>query len=427
MLANPHVRAVSKISAGVGLAQLIAFAATPLLTRLYDPSDYGSMAVFAAIVAILAAVATGRFDAAIPLPPETTAGEKEALGLLRLALMCACALCCTAMVVAVLILTTGMETPLSDLGPWLLAVPLGALLGATSSSLYSYSTRRREYGVIARVAPAQRVGSSALMIGFGVLGAGRSGLILGSLLSPLFGLVAMGKVLRSSVRAEFPMGPGFQRGDSGRIARKYSDFPRHNLPFALLNALAWNVQVLVIGVFYPAAAVGQYALAFTAISLPASLIIAGVNQVFLRESAGLADEREGSLRFARRTLAVLGLVSAAVFPLMMLVAPTLFPMIFGDDWMMAGALAVAISPLLWARFLGTTISGVFVVHRRQGQLLIWQIGTLAATLGVYLLGGNAGWTLVAVTWCASLVLAPFYLLLIPWGLRVIRHSQVRIP
>ena len=152
------------------------------------------------------------------------------------------------------------------------------------------------------------------------------------------------------------MGPGFQRRRQWAHCAKVLGLPRHNLPFALLNALAWNVQVLVIGVFYPATAVGQYALAFTAISLPASLIIAGVNQVFLRESAGLADERRGSLRFARRTLAVLGLVSAAVFPLMMLVAPTLFPMIFGDDWMMAGALAVAISPLLWARFLRTTIS-----------------------------------------------------------------------
>ena len=44
----------------------IAFA--PLLTRIYEPSDFGLLAVYSSVIAILSIIAGLRYEMAIPLP-----------------------------------------------------------------------------------------------------------------------------------------------------------------------------------------------------------------------------------------------------------------------------------------------------------------------------------------------------------------------
>lgn len=418
-LSSQHVGAVVRLSSGIGLAQLIALVTGPVVTRLYNPSDYGSMAIYVSLVAIISSMATGRYEAAISLPEETPQGEREAIQLVRLSVRLAAIVAVSVGVVVGIVEAIGAGSVLGDLGLWAFAIPVGVFATALQQTLYCYATRRRQYALTAKVAPLQRIGTAAIQIGLGLAGAGRSGLMMAAMASPLVGLGMLGRAYSVGRRAVYPEEVTPEPGEIRRLARKYSDFPRLNVPFALMNALSWNIQVIVIAWFYSSSDVGQYSLAFMVVSLPASLLVAAVSQVYLRESAGKADDPAANLGFTKKMLKGLALASILPFPIIMLFGPQLFAVVFGDDWQLAGQIAVAVSPLLWCRFLGTTVSSSFTVYRRQGVLLVWQIVSLTVTLACYVLGGSAGLSIVSVTWLASLLVGPLYLLLIPMGLRVI--------
>src|SRR5690606_29477155 len=61
-------RSVSILVGGTAGAQLITIAATPLLTRLYTPNDFGVLAVYMSVLALFTVVASLRYELAIPLP-----------------------------------------------------------------------------------------------------------------------------------------------------------------------------------------------------------------------------------------------------------------------------------------------------------------------------------------------------------------------
>ena len=53
---------------GTALAQVVPIVISPILTRLYSPEEYGTLALFTAIVGICSVVATLRYELAIMLP-----------------------------------------------------------------------------------------------------------------------------------------------------------------------------------------------------------------------------------------------------------------------------------------------------------------------------------------------------------------------
>lgn len=68
---SPHLRSISLMASGTAAVQVLAFLVTPIITRLDTPAAYGAVALFAAIAA---AVAGGRFEHAVALPREDSAG-----------------------------------------------------------------------------------------------------------------------------------------------------------------------------------------------------------------------------------------------------------------------------------------------------------------------------------------------------------------
>ena len=80
---SASARHVLTLLTGTGLAQLIALAAAPLLSRLYTPEDFGVFALYLSVVSLLAILATGRYELAIVLPED----DDDARHLLALALL----------------------------------------------------------------------------------------------------------------------------------------------------------------------------------------------------------------------------------------------------------------------------------------------------------------------------------------------------
>src|SRR5436309_15309735 len=76
------VRGASELLAGTTISQAVLVLASPLLSRLYSPEQFGSAALFVAFAGILGIASTGRFELAIALP----ASDDDAFNLLAVAI-----------------------------------------------------------------------------------------------------------------------------------------------------------------------------------------------------------------------------------------------------------------------------------------------------------------------------------------------------
>ena len=92
------VSKVMTLAGGTALAQLIGVAASPILTRLYTPADYGVLAALNSLVGFLVIPATMRYQLAITVAAE----DRQARALLGVSLVSAVVATAAAVVVAVI-------------------------------------------------------------------------------------------------------------------------------------------------------------------------------------------------------------------------------------------------------------------------------------------------------------------------------------
>lgn len=79
MYINKIFKNISILMTGTIIAQVIPILLSPILTRLYSPSEFGMLAVFLSITSILAVFANLRLDVAI-----MSASDQEKLILKKL-------------------------------------------------------------------------------------------------------------------------------------------------------------------------------------------------------------------------------------------------------------------------------------------------------------------------------------------------------
>ena len=84
---SEFVRSVTTLMTGTVLAQLISYLVYPLITRIYSTEEMGELGLYMRWVPFIAAIATARYELAIPLPKE----DAKAIQLYRLALKIATA------------------------------------------------------------------------------------------------------------------------------------------------------------------------------------------------------------------------------------------------------------------------------------------------------------------------------------------------
>ena len=71
---NAFARGISLLVGGTAGAQLLTILAAPALTRQYGPEDFGLLAVYASLLALIGVISSLRYELAIPLP----VGDAEA-------------------------------------------------------------------------------------------------------------------------------------------------------------------------------------------------------------------------------------------------------------------------------------------------------------------------------------------------------------
>ncbi|MBT9463738.1 oligosaccharide flippase family protein [Hydrogenophaga sp.] len=366
------MRSVAVLVGGTAFAHAITALALPILTRLYSPTDFSVLAVFASVLAVISVAACLRLDVAIALP----ASDHQAFDLLVLALACTAgvATMCGAIVLFApewFASTIGR----SDIEPYLWMIPIGVLLAGTYSALQNWFVREKQFSLIARSRVVQSGASAGTQIGMSGLASAPIGLLVGYLLNTGSACIGLGFQLVRQQRTR-RNGEGMNVARLKQAWKDHDRFPKYSTWEALCNSAAIQVPVIMIAALAAGPEAGYLLLAMSVIQAPMSLFGTAIGQVYL--SRAPQAYRDGQLAsFTKQVLG--GLIKAGVGPLLLMgaLAPFLFGLVFGEEWERAGVLVAWMTPWFVMQFLASPISMAMYITGRQQSVFLLQVSGLA--------------------------------------------------
>lgn len=350
-----------RLGAGTAIAQAVTLALTPIVTRLYTPTDMGVLATLVAIASIVFPVATLRLDLAILLPKETD----EAADLVSL--LCRISFWVTAGAAFVLVISKliGAGVIKSELTYGMLASVAPAVwFNCLYSAFAAYATRKSAFGRLAVANVASSLLSNGARVFLGVAGWGAWGLWLGNVLQTVTSMVLAGKGAPKFWRTGNPQ--------PRLLLKKYREMPVYRAPQDLFNALAANAVNIIMLIVYGASQVGLYSLAFKLAAAPVELIKGTIRSVYYKHAVDLPDARS----LYRDTLGLTAILFVAALPAVVLMfsfGDEMFAWAFGEQWRSAGSYAAWTMLGLGSSLANAPVVTVVPIIKWNKNLLIYEV------------------------------------------------------
>lgn len=362
---NQFVRAVSILAGGTLTAQLLTIGATPILSRLYTPADFGLVALFVAISGILGTALTLRYETAILLPKQ----EDESVAVVLLCVTLALVLGALASIAAWLSPEDLKATiGIAELGVWLPIATIAAFAGAVVATGTMWLNRQRAYKKMAQIRITQSGVAVLTAIALGLTGLD-TGLVVAQ-------IVALLVVAAAIIFYMMPLLKQWEPHTLMLVARKHLSAPKFLLPTALLDVLTMQLPVLLITAWYSTEAAGQFSMAWRILALPMTLIGSAIGQVFFQHFSQTWPDIPAARKLLFKTWMTLGLIGLLPTILLMAFGGPIFSWVFGDLWRKSGTISSIIAPMLFAMLISSPTSSTFLVLGLQKYSLIFGIMVL---------------------------------------------------
>lgn len=355
-----------KVARANVFAMALPLLALPLLSRLFAPEDFGTLAIFAATLSLLLAFSTWRFDWVIPNARSlNVAGSLFTLGAAVLVAMCG--------LLAILIVFVDPGTPALALLAqmdglvWLLPV---ALLGAGAKALFSgWFVRKGDLTAVSRATITQSVSNVGVSLGTGYLGMAALGLILAYVVASWAGIVTLvrnaGKTFRESLAR-------VTRHSLVVAARRHGPNATWSTLVAVVNALSMNAPVLVLALFYLPYEIGWYALMHRMVSAPTGALSSALGQSFWSQASEHARARDirAMKEIYRKTTLRLAIACIPVIAACLAAPLYIGPLLGMAEWGGAGYVLLAMTPLFVGSLMFSPTNHLVVLNQQHLQLIV---------------------------------------------------------
>ena len=365
-LENRLFRNILKLISGEGIGRAIGFMAAPIVTRLYTSSDFGMLAVFASLCALFYPFCTFKYTVAIPLPPNEIVGVNALAACLLILAVNTVILAASLFLYHSQILSLFSSEAIDSF--WYF-IPFAFLFSGLADALSYFSTRYRNFSVIAKVTVVQRAVGALTKIVLGLLHFNVVGLLIGNILAESGGLTLY---IRTYWRRLKDNASKVTTGRIRFVLKRYIEFPSYRLPSQILQNASGSIPVLYFAWQYGASVTGLISLAISMLSVPVGIVCTSVGKAFYGEIALLGRKNSPEIAaLTGRIMIRLLAVSIIPFTLVICFGPWIFRTFFGHEWAQSGIYARYLCLYLVFRFVYSPISdGIFNVFEQQ-KLLFW--------------------------------------------------------
>jgi len=358
---------------GTGFGQLITLLASPILSRLYSPAEYGVFTVFISTASMMAAISAARYDLAIMLPKS----NNRAINVLMLALYVCISFALSLFFLAVLIaLLIHFDVLLwSELmTSWIWFFPFIVLLLGTQQIMNYWLVRNKEYGYIAITRISNSASNNGLAVIFGFLKFKEWGILLSNFIGQIVYSFHLFFLIRKKYKGEMAFVSKKKMKASAEI---YKEFPRTSVSQAMIDIFQLNGIVYLLPVFFSIVEVGYYSRTLMVLQAPVSLIGTAIGQVFFQKASELHHTKSDLRPIITATIKKAMLFILPVSIILMIAGPVLFKFVFGNQWEESGFYSRILALWLFFDFIRISISSIPIILEKQRRLfLITMFGPL---------------------------------------------------
>lgn len=357
-------RGVGVVAGWTMIAQIIMVLASPIVSRLYTPTDFGIFAVYAGLATILSIIGCGNYDFAIPYAKNV---ETER----SLVFLCVIILPLTTALVTIFMMVEGERIfkwfNVLFKTEYVWAIPSTMFVLCCFSITQHLALRKKNYLQYAQGNVVQSVATVVFQVGFGMV-VFPSGLILGYFLGRLSAAIfAVSAAIGLSQIC-------YERSDLKikQVAARYKKFPVFLTWSSIFHHVSSEILVFTMAAFFQPATAGLVSLSQRVLQLPAIVLTNAVGKVFI--SLAQDAKRAGMLTSITETVVkTLAIIAIPCFSIIGLVAPNAFSLIFGPSWHMAGVYAQCLLPWITIMFIAAPLSAVLTTLQKQEYELFFQI------------------------------------------------------
>jgi O-antigen/teichoic acid export membrane protein len=416
-LRSKFVGDVVLLSASTAVAQCFTVLLAPLLTRLYSPSDLGSLALFTSFLNVAAVGISLKYE--LGIISARTDAEAARLTWASILVCIPLSIICGGIMYGLLRFSCFGFGVLPRYAVALMVATL--FVTGTSISLRYWAIRQGHFGIIGRTTISQHAGRSISQTSLGFLRPGAGGLFAGDFLGRTTAVISLLRCAWPLLKSLGIKAPWREIADALRCNRVFAIY---SLPSSLLDTVSTNMTVPFLVQLYGSAGGGQFALVQSVLALPLALVASSVADTFHNRLALYArqDPVEMLPLFKRTTvgLALVGMVPAAI---LFIAGQRLFAFAFGHQWAAAGTLAAIVAPALWAQLIVNPLSRLVFVLRGQRFKLIYDVVLMLSLLVTFQVASKRGWSIVQTVGVFTLVKTLGFVLYYVLLLRIIVSAR----
>lgn len=375
---------VLKLVSGSVTAQILGILLIPIITRIYNPDDFGIFQLFISISGILVIVSTFSYQLAIMLPKT----EEDAANITSV---------CVVLVTLISILTGVVvlfipedinifNTP--GISKYLPLLPVIIFLNGMFFVQNYWLSRKTRFGVIAGSRVSNTLTSKISQIGLAKMSVTPFGLIGGYIAGYAFADIVMLKGVKKDIQI-------FKKVSVKRmkeVAIQYKKFPLFSFWSSIANTISPQVPAFLLAYFYSTAVVGHFSLANQVVNLPMGIVGGAIGQVFFQKVSEVKNGNgEGDMKV------IVGevynkLISIGLFPMILLVilGEQIFTFAFGEEWGISGTYVRILVPWIFLVFLSSPITTLYNVFEKQKVWLIFSMSLLVSRVVALVIGGRYG-------------------------------------
>jgi O-antigen/teichoic acid export membrane protein len=361
---SEYFKSLSVLLSGTVIAQIIGYALAPLLTRLYSTAEMGELALYMRITGFIAAIATLRYESALPMPKY----DGHSYLLYRISLL----LSFVVLGISSLILISLIMTDITPGFSWyyLVLIILGSAAIVVINIGTNWSIRTGSFSLISRQKISNSLFSNFLKWGFAYLSWGYFGLILATFIGYFISSFEFVFNYRG-LKKKFSKLKS--RKKTWVLLKDHREFPLLNLPHILVDHGRDMLIATLILAYFSESVYGSFSHSYAMLRIPSMLIGVSLSQVFYNQAIKLYNNNQRMLPLLKKTIVMLLVISIMPFTILYLFGEPIFAWIFGVNWAEAGSYSETMSFWLMVSFIVSPISALPMILKKQKIALIFGI------------------------------------------------------
>ena len=341
---------------------LILLFATPWLARAYSPEEFGSLAIFMAVMSLLSSASCLRHDAALLVVPDSKVDPTTQLAFIYVLV---CSIFGGVFFGSLIPEVLGIKY--SVLKENMVQLVVGTFGGGSLLLACAMSMRREEYFINALIRAIQGpvYVVMALFFAAGLINGWAIGWAMAGITSAIY-LTLNTRFSRPSV--------------IWKQAVSLKQYSLRLTPTFLLDSLALALPIFFINFNYSAEEVGAYSQVNRLIGAPLLLISAVIGQILLEKTGKYFRNNQSSFYIFKISVYILIAIASLVLIAVIFSGHYLVSLILGSGWKSDTIYLIIITIPILCKTVVSPITCVFLTHEQTKYVVNWQILYFLTTL-----------------------------------------------